>query len=66
MELRHGNVERRPTLHEYLHADRGLGLASANEEIGLRQPVDTAGLFLKGVRQTAGFPVEEASFELKI
>lgn len=50
VELRHNIIERRPTIREYLEAGRCLNLMVANADVGIRQNVDTAGLFLKGMK----------------
>lgn len=50
VELRHGIIERRPTIREYLQAGDCLNLAVANNAVALPQSVATGSLFLKGTR----------------
>jgi len=47
-ELRHGIVERRPTIAEYLEMGECINLRVANDEVGLGKNVVTSGLFLAG------------------
>lgn len=50
VELRHGIIERRPTIAEYLKMGECLNLRVANDEVNLAKNVLTAGLFLAGVK----------------
>lgn len=55
VELRHGIIERRPTVAEYLSAGEPISLHVANDAVGLRRGIDTAGLFLQGIKAAHHF-----------
>lgn len=48
VEIKHGIIERRPTIEEYLDHGRMLNLRACNDDVGLRKNIDTCGLFLRG------------------